>query len=54
MYLQKGQIQRHIYKNAKNSAVSTKKAKYSAISTNHWFIPVAVEAMDPIKRVRVS
>ena len=27
-----------------------KKAKYSTISTSHWFIPVAVETMGPINQ----
>ena len=35
---------------AAQATADRKKAKYSAISTNHWFIPVAVETMGPINQ----
>ena len=36
---------------AAEAAADRKKAKYSAISTNHWFIPDAVETQGPINQV---
>ena len=35
---------------AAEAAADRKKAKYSATSTNHWFIPVSVKTMGPINQ----